>query len=186
MSNPSESDLFAALPPAILVMGVSASGKTTIGQGLASLISHDFIDGDDLHPPANVEKMRRSEPLTDDDRWPWLDRVAAVLKDGSAHPNGVVVACSALRHIYRDRIRRGATGRRLVFVFLDIPYAVAKARLEKRKGHFMPASLVDSQFATLERPAADETDVVTILEADEQSETIARAMNALQRMDREG
>ena len=147
-------------PPTIVVMGVTASGKTTVGEHLATLLGTDFVDGDSLHPPSNVEKMAAGHPLTDVDRAPWLDRVGAVLADRAAHPHGVVIACSALRRIYRDRIRATA-GAGLVFVFLDVSIEEAKRRIAARKHHFMPPSLVDSQFATLERPEG-EPDVVTI------------------------
>lgn len=142
------------LSPAIVVMGVSASGKTSAGQALARRLGCDFVDGDDLHPPANVAKMSAGTPLTDEDRWPWLDRVGAILGDARAHPRGVVIACSALRKIYRDRIR-AAAGRGVGFVFLDITRAEAARRIAGRRGHFMPASLLDSQFATLERPVGE-------------------------------
>ncbi len=146
----------------VVVMGVSGSGKTSVGAVLAGLLGLDFADGDDLHPKSNVDKMHAGHPLTDEDRWPWLDRIGAALADRDAHPRGVVVACSALRRRYRDRIR-AAAGRGLAFVFLDISEEEAHRRLAVRLNHFMPASLVDSQFATLERPV-DEPDVVTIAE----------------------
>lgn len=144
----------------VVVMGVAACGKSSVGEALARRMRLDFVDGDALHPRSNIEKMASAHPLTDEDRWPWLDRVGAELADGAAHPGGVVVACSALRRIYRERIRAAANGS-LVFVFLDITLAEAKRRIAARTHHFMPPSLVDSQFATLERPT-DETDVVTI------------------------
>ncbi|WP_131114244.1 gluconokinase [Lichenihabitans psoromatis] len=145
---------------ALIVMGVSGSGKTTIGALLAGLLDLDFVDGDDLHPPSNVEKMHAGHPLTDADRWPWLDTVGATLADAGAHPRGIVIACSALRRVYRDRIRAKA-GAALRFVFLDIETTEVERRMAVRLNHFMPASLVASQFATLERPV-DEADVVTV------------------------
>lgn len=144
----------------IVVMGVAACGKTSVGEALAARCGMSFVDGDGLHPAQNIAKMSRGEPLTDEDRSPWLDRVGAVLADRAAHPGGVVVACSALRRLYRDRIRAGA-GAGLAFVFLDITVEEARRRIAARRNHFMPPALVESQFATLERPAG-EPDVVTI------------------------
>lgn len=166
--------------PAVVVMGVSGSGKSACGSELARRAGIDFVDGDMLHPATNVAKMSAGQPLTDDDRWPWLDRVGAVLADGAAHPNGIAVACSALRRRYRDRIR--AMGAAPVFVFLDIPPQVARERLGHRPGHFMPVSLVDSQFETLERPAPDETDVVTVEETGGVEATAETALRMLTTM----
>lgn len=145
---------------AIVVMGVSGSGKTTVGRALAAHDGLAFVDGDDLHPAANVAKMQAGHPLDDEDRWPWLDRVAATLADGAASPAGIVVACSALKRAYRDRLRAGAPGVR--FVLLDLDEAEALARVAHRAHHYMPASLVASQFATLERPGPDEPDVLVV------------------------
>lgn len=138
---------------AVVVMGVSGSGKSTIGAAIADAIGVPFVDGDDLHPAANVAKMSAGDPLTDDDRWPWLDAVAARLAGG-----GVVVACSALKRAYRDRLRAAAPALRLVF--LDGDRETLAPRMSTRPGHFMPASLLDSQLATLERPSPDEHAIV--------------------------
>ena len=146
---------------AIIVMGVSGSGKSSIGEGLAGALGLDFIDGDGLHSPENVAKMAGGTPLVDEDRWPWLDKIGATLGDRAAHPAGAVVACSALRKIYRDRIR-AAAGQPIRFVFLDAPQSIVSERLGARKGHFMPPSLLVSQYATLERPAGDEPDVLSV------------------------
>ena len=145
----------------VIVMGVSGSGKSTIAAQLAGRLGAHYVDGDDLHPPANVAKMRAGTPLTDDDRWPWLDKVAHTLVETHARGEGVVIACSALRRAYRDRIRNGAGGR-VRFIFLDAPFDVIHARMAVRLNHFMPEALLKSQFATLERPGADETDVATV------------------------
>ncbi|WP_394553784.1 gluconokinase [Agromyces sp. MMS24-JH15] len=134
---------------AIVVMGVSGSGKSTVGAALAEALGLAFVDGDDLHPPANVAKMAAGVPLDDDDRAPWLRAVGLRLAEGE-----VVVACSALRVRYRDRLRELATGTR--FVFLDLDRDELARRLGQRPGHFMPASLLDSQLAALERPDASE------------------------------
>ena len=129
-------------------MGVSGSGKTTVGSALAARLGLRFVDADDLHPAANVEKMAAGIPLTDEDRWPWLDAVGAVLADGP-----VVVACSALRRVYRDRLRAAAPALRLVYLH------GSRELLAERMGHrdhFMPVALLDSQLATLEVPGPDE------------------------------
>lgn len=164
----------------IVVMGVAACGKTSVGVALAALRGMAFVDGDGLHPAENIAKMARSEPLTDEDRAPWLDRVGAALADRAAHPAGVVVACSALRLTYRDRIRATA-GAGLAFVFLDITVAEARRRIALRANHFMPPALVDSQFATLERPLA-EPDVVTIDHLVDPAQTADDAAAALDRL----
>jgi gluconokinase len=132
----------------VVVMGVSGSGKSTIGSMLAERLEVPFVDGDALHPPANVAKMAAGIPLDDADRWPWLDAVGARL----AEPP-VVVACSALRRAYRDRLRAAAPHAR--FVLLDGPRELLAERMV-RPGHFMPPELLDSQLATLERPDPDE------------------------------
>jgi gluconokinase len=140
--------------PAIVVMGVAGCGKSVVGEVLAEALEGVFIEGDRLHPPENVARMASGEPLTDALRESWLDaigrRIAASVSDGQ----GVVAACSALKRSYRDRLRGFCQD--IVFVYLEIDPATAKRRVGDRQGHFMPASLVDSQFATLEAPAADE------------------------------
>ncbi len=143
---------------AIVVMGVAGSGKTSVGEALAARYGVPFRDADEFHPPANIAKMSAGTPLNDDDRWPWLDAIGAAIHD--AEPNGIVVACSALKRIYRERILKAA-GRPVQFVFLDGSLATLRSRIGNRRGHFMPPSLLDSQLATLERPAADEP-VVTV------------------------
>ncbi len=137
-------------PVRVVVMGVSAVGKSTVGTLLAAHLGAAFVDGDDLQPAANVAKMSSGIPLTDEDRWPWLDAVAATLADGFR----VVVAASALRRVYRDRILAGAPG--TVFVHLAASPAILRVRANGRTGHFMPPALLDSQLATLEPLAPDE------------------------------
>lgn len=129
-------------------MGVSGTGKSTIGRRLAETLGLPFVEGDDLHPAANLAKMAAGIPLTDADRAPWLDRIAAVLD------RPVVVTCSALKHSYRDRLRVAAPD--LVLVYLHGTPELLAARMAQRDGHFMPPSLLESQLATLEEPAADE------------------------------
>lgn len=150
----------ALVRQAIVVMGVAGSGKSSVGERIASRLGLAFVDGDALHPSANVAKMSAGIPLDDADRWPWLDRVGDTVADGATYPQGVVVACSALRRVYRDRIRDRAPGCR--FLYLALTPEVAAERVGHRPGHFMPAALVTSQFATLEPPAPDEAGVVTL------------------------
>jgi gluconokinase len=140
------------IPRLIVVMGVSGSGKSTVGGDLADALGRPFVDADSLHPAANVVKMEQGTPLTDDDRWPWLAAVGQVL--AAAGAEGVVVACSALRRSYRDAIRNEAP--ETVFVELDGDPVLLADRIGHREGHFMPAALLDSQLATLEPLAGDE------------------------------
>ncbi len=147
-------------PLLLVVMGVSGSGKSTVAAHLAGRIGLPFVDGDDLHPKSNVAKMHAGIPLDDDDRWPWLDSVAATLAAAS-EKGGMVLACSALKRAYRDRIRGGTAGL-VSFAFLDVSFDQIAQRLKTRVDHFMPPNLLQSQFATLERPVGDEADVITI------------------------
>ena len=134
-----------------VVMGVSGVGKTQVGLALAQALGAQFVEGDDLHPESNRAKMAGGTPLVDEDRWPWLDRVAATLAEG-APP--VVGACSALRRRYRNRLRAGTPG--LVVLHLSGDPALVGERLRARKGHFMPPALLRSQFDTLEPLDVDE------------------------------
>ncbi len=143
----------------IVVMGASGCGKSFVGRALAKALSCDFQDGDDLHPAANIEKMRGGEPLDDADRAPWLDRVADWIEHNHLDRRDGVVACSALKRRYRDRLREADDGLR--FVFLDVPAPILRRRLEQRR-HFMPPRLLESQLQTLERPGADES-VLTVV-----------------------
>ncbi len=138
-----------------VVMGVSGCGKSAIGSAFADAIGATFIDGDDLHPAANVAKMASGQPLTDADRAGWLARVAETLR---VHDGAVVVACSALKRKYRDAIRNGAQTE-VMFLHLAGTRDVIAARMAARKDHFMPPTLLDSQFAALEPPGPDETAV---------------------------
>ena len=137
----------------VVVMGVSGSGKTVVGQALAAALGWPFIEGDDYHPPANVAKMAAGTPLTDADRGPWLDRLAAEMAAILGRGGHAVLACSALRQSYRDRLARAArTPGDVRFVHLKSDYATIAARLAARRHRYMPASLLASQFATLEEP----------------------------------
>lgn len=163
------------MTPLVVVMGVSGAGKSTIGQAIATALGLPFADADDFHPAANIAKMSRGEALNDDDRWPWLAAIGAHL---AAHRGrGCVVTCSALKRAYRDALRQAAPDLRLVFLTGD-PALVA-ARQAARQNHFMPASLVASQFATLEPPAPEEAAIT--LDVGPAPATLATAaINALQ------
>ncbi|MBY5732094.1 gluconokinase [Rhizobium leguminosarum] len=145
---------------AIIVMGVSGCGKSSVGEKLAEALHLAFIEGDALHPAANVEKMSKGIPLTDEDRMPWLDRIGEDIKASLEKSEGIIVSCSALKRLYRDRLRAAAGGN-LFFVYLEGSRALLMKRMAERKGHFMPASLLDSQLATLEVPTG-EPGVVTV------------------------
>jgi len=157
---------------ALIVMGVSGSGKTTVAELIAKRLGWPFMEGDRLHPKASVEKMRRGIPLTDDDRAPWLDRIGGELKDWAAEGRSGVMTCSALKRAYRDRIRAARPDVR--FVYLKGSLALIEARVVARHHEYMPASLLKSQFDTLEEPAPDEPGVVTV-DADASPETEAAA-----------
>jgi gluconokinase len=150
----------ASDPIAVVVIGVTGAGKTTVGRLLAAQVGAGFVDGDDLHTDAARAKMRSGVPLSDDDRWPWLDRVGETLASGLTTRRSTIVACSALRKAYRDRLR-AAVGPALRFVYLAATPEAMRARVASRPGHYMPAALVDSQFATLEPPRG-EGDVIEI------------------------
>ncbi|BBM66008.1 gluconokinase [Vibrio alfacsensis] len=134
----------------VVVMGVCASGKTTIGEHLAEKLGRKFIDGDNLHPRANIQKMASGQPLNDDDRKPWLERIRdAAYSLESKNEHGIIV-CSALKKIYRDQIREG--NENVSFLFLDGSKELILERMRARQGHFMKENMVNSQFETLERP----------------------------------
>ena len=132
-------------------MGVASCGKTSVGEALAARLGAQFIEGDKLHPRANVEKMSAGIPLTDEDRWPWLGLVGESLRG----EDGRIASCSALKRAYREHIAARA-GRPVAFVFLDGSQPLLEQRIAARKGHFMPPSLLASQLATLERPSSGE------------------------------
>jgi gluconokinase len=142
------------IPRVLVVMGVSGSGKTTVGAMLAGRLGWEFVDGDDFHPAANVAKMHAGHSLTDEDRWPWLDAIARWIDAVRGTGGHGIVACSALRRAYRDRLVDGR--RDVALVFLEGDERLIAARQGARHGHYMPASLVASQFAALEPPGADE------------------------------
>lgn len=137
-----------------VVMGVAGSGKSLIGSSLARALGVEFLEGDDFHTAQSIEKMAAGIPLTDDDRAGWLQALALRLRTADETGSGVVIACSALKRSYRDILRGGAPDTR--FIFLTGPPEVIAQRLDNRGGHFMPASMLDSQLATLEEPSYDE------------------------------
>ncbi len=165
MIDPAESSLFASHPiqgvdrpdahgVVLVVMGVSGSGKSTVGEALAASLGWLFYDADDFHPADNVRKMQSGEALTDEDRWPWLDVLAALIREQLASGTPAVLACSALREAYRARIAGGQTTG-LGFIYLHATVEALRSRMH-RPGHFMPASLLDSQFDALEPPSVHE------------------------------
>jgi gluconokinase len=139
----------------VVVMGVSGSGKSTVGAALAQRLRVPFADADDFHPPENIAKMTAGQPLDDHDRHPWLEAIGAWLAD---HPDGGVMSCSALKRKYRDQLRHHSSG--VVFLLLQGTPEVIRQRQSSRAGHFMPSSLLNSQFATLEPLAPDERGAV--------------------------
>ncbi|PFG45632.1 gluconate kinase (SKI family) [Vibrio sp. ES.051] len=148
----------------VIVMGVCASGKSTIGEQLAKKLGRKFIDGDDLHPRANIQKMASGQPLNDDDRKPWLERIrdaAYSLENKNEH--GIIV-CSALKKTYRDQIREG--NHNVTFLFLDGDIDLILDRMRMRKGHFMKENMVKSQFDTLERPDNEPQTLVVSIDGD--------------------
>jgi gluconokinase len=144
-------------PTSVVVMGVSGSGKTTIAEALADRLGWEFTEGDSHHPPANVEKMRAGIPLDDGDRAPWLAQLAGWIGEREAAGRSVVLTCSALKRAYRDRLRTGNDS--VWFVHVDVPEDELARRMAERTGHYMPASLLGSQLAALERLGPDEPGV---------------------------
>ena len=138
----------------IVVMGVSGSGKTSAAREINRQLGWEYIEGDDLHPEANVAKMAAGHPLDDEDRWPWLRRIAQVIGEREAAGTSLVITCSALKRSYRDLLRDGHPS--VWFAHMEVSQQVLADRLAKRQGHYMPPSLLDSQLATLEPLAEDE------------------------------
>ncbi|RAJ59910.1 gluconokinase [Streptomyces sp. Amel2xB2] len=163
-------------PPLVVVMGVSGSGKTTVGERVAGRLGVPYADADAFHPPANIRKMSAGTPLDDEDRRPWLDAIASWLAEQA--PHGGVVSCSALRRRYRDRLRAG--GAPLFFLHLDGSEELIARRMEARTGHFMPRTLLRSQFETLEPLEADEHGAAVSVEGAPE-EVAERALEALAR-----
>ncbi|HKP08522.1 MAG TPA: gluconokinase [Microbacterium sp.] len=161
-------------PPILVLMGPSGTGKSTVGAMLSGRLGWPFQEGDDLHPAASVEKMRRGHALTDEDRIPWLELVAAWVDERRAAGEPGIVTCSALKRSYRDILRRD----NVTFVNFTGDAAVVRDRMMRRQGHFMPPALLDSQFATLEPPGSDERaiDVDIALPPEDQAALVASAL----------
>ena len=173
----SEVPQMSSAPLRLVVMGVSGCGKSTMAQALAGRLGLTMVDGDDLHFPESVAKMRAGIALEDTDRWPWLDRIGGHLAKCAASSKGCVVACSALRRQYRDRIRERAGD--VCFLFLDGDFELIQSRMHQRVGHYMQPGLLDSQFRTLEKPQADETDVIVLSIAEPVAALVDEALTAL-------
>jgi gluconokinase len=140
---------------AVIVMGVTSCGKTSVGEGLAKELNCPFIEGDKLHPASNIAKMSAGTPLTDDDRWPWLEIIGRAMKAECDKGKGVVASCSALKRVYRQKLAHAAKTP-ITFIFLHGSRELLAARMADRKGHFMPISLLDSQLKTIEIPGPEE------------------------------
>jgi carbohydrate kinase (thermoresistant glucokinase family) len=151
-------------PHAIITVGVSGSGKTTVAEALAKQLSWSFVDGDAFHPAANVEKMRGGTPLTDEDRWPWLKAIAAEIARRRAAKDRIVIACSALKRAYRDVLVDGCSD--VLLVHMKGSRELIMSRLAPRQDHYFPASLLDSQFAALEEPDASENALNILIDKD--------------------
>lgn len=151
------------LPCALVIMGVSGSGKTTIGEALSARLGWRYEDGDSFHPAANIAKMSAGHPLTDTDRWPWLQAIAAEIERCRKAGEHVIIACSALKKAYRDILVHGRDDIRMVY--LKGSQTLIADRLDHRKGHFMPPGLLTSQFATLEPPDDEEHPVTVSIDA---------------------
>jgi gluconokinase len=158
-----QAEIPSDIPCALIVMGVSGAGKSTVAEALAGRLGWRCEDGDRFHPAANVAKMRAGQPLTDDDRWPWLKAIADEIDRLCGKQQHAVVACSALRRAYRDVLVHGRGDIRIIF--LDGTRELIATRLAERKGHFMPPGLLDSQFRTLERPGPDEGAMTVSIDA---------------------
>ncbi len=160
--------------PVLVVMGVAGTGKSTVAALLAGQLGWDLQEGDDLHPAANVAKMRAGHPLDDEDRWPWLERIGHWIDEHLLAGLPGIVTCSALRRSYRDVLRRPD----VVFVHLVGSHELIAQRMAARQGHYMPTSLLDSQFATLEPPGPDER-VITVDVAEPPAAEAARVIATL-------
>jgi gluconokinase len=161
--------------PILIVMGVAGTGKSTVAGLLAERLNWEFQEGDALHPPANVAKMSAGIPLTDEDRWPWLDAIGAWIKEKTQRGEPGILTCSALKRSYRDRLR----GPNVIFVFLNGHREVIAARMARRADHFMPPALLNSQLATLEPPAADEN-VLAVDLGTTPADEVAEVLHALE------
>ncbi|WEX75655.1 gluconokinase [Sinorhizobium numidicum] len=176
-STPEVSDPLRRFPGSIVVMGVSGSGKSSVGEGIARAYGYPFIEGDALHPPENIRKMSEGIPLTDDDRWPWLTAIGERL---SSSDGPVVVTCSALKRSYRQKLRESAPNG-LAIVYLHGSEALLSERMRHRTGHFMPTSLLKTQLATLEDPTGEENTVAVDV-GQPLEDTVREALTGLGRL----
>jgi carbohydrate kinase (thermoresistant glucokinase family) len=156
-------NLTSELPCALVVMGVAGSGKSTIGEALSQRLGWRYADGDSFHPPVNVAKMSAGQPLTDEDRWPWLKAIAAEIERCRQEGQHIIIACSALKKAYRDILVHSRDDIRMVY--LNGSHDLVADRIGHRKGHFMPPGLLDSQFAALEPPSPDERPIIVSIDA---------------------
>jgi gluconokinase len=163
-------------PTCIVVMGVSGSGKSTVAAGLVERLGWEFAEGDDFHPPANVDKMRSGTPLDDEDRWPWLRTLAAWIGEHERAGTSAVVTCSALKRAYRDVLREGHPS--VWFAHVTADRELLSERVERRTGHYMPPSLLDSQLALLE-PLGDDEPGAAISGAGAPEEVVAQLLDVL-------
>jgi gluconokinase len=163
-------------PDVVIVMGVSGSGKSTVAKGLSTVLGWEFAEGDAFHPEANVTKMRSGTPLTDEDRWPWLEAIGDWISAKEAKGESAVVTCSALRRVYRDLLREGRPHVR--FLHVTAESGVIQDRMEHRPGHYMPPSLLPSQLALLE-PLGDDEPGVAITNEGSAAQVLDRALAAL-------
>lgn len=166
-------------PLVVVVMGTTSTGKSSVGERLAAGLEADFVEGDDLHPEANVEKMSAGTPLTDEDRWPWLERIAALIREAVSSGTPLVVTCSALKRSYRD-VLRGGQAEQVFFCHLWGDQALLEQRISGRRGHFMPTSMLESQIATLE-PLGDDEPGARIDVAPPLDVVVERARGAISR-----
>ncbi len=166
-------------PCVLICMGVSGSGKTTVAHLVDDVLDWPFQEGDELHPPANIAKMSQAIPLTDDDRWPWIDKCKAWIDGQLANDGTGLITCSALKRVYRDRLVAGTNGQVRV-LYLKASRETLLARLQARRGHYMPVDLLDSQLAILEEPTPDENPIVVSVEqpVDEMKREILEKLRA--------
>lgn len=162
----------------IVIMGVCGCGKSTVGAMIANEIGATFIDGDDLHPRANIEKMQSGNPLNDEDRKPWLERISDVFFSIARRNKSCVIACSALKKSYRDEIRKSGD---IIFIHLHGSKELIKQRMSKRSGHYMKDNMIDSQFSTLEFPN-DEDKVINIEITPPVGEIVEIALSKLEKL----
>jgi gluconokinase len=163
-------------PVHVVVMGVSSTGKTLVGRRLAQALGAEFVEGDELHPQSNIDKMAAGTPLDDEDRWPWLETIAERTREIGATGRSTVVTCSALKRSYRDVLRTAAAD--TFFVHLHSTFNLLAQRMREREGHFMPPALLQSQFETLE-PLEEDEDGALVDVAVEPDEVVAAALSAL-------